>query len=180
MIPLDPVAGAIVCGGCAWLFGFAAVHKLRSPAQFAGTLSGYRVLPAFLSAPASVLLPILEGLTALGLLLGRTREAASLLGCGLLVAYAAAMGVNLLRGRRHLDCGCLGAHQRGRISGALVWRNLLLAPVLAAAGCSRWGVRPWNWLDIGTTFVAVCAFALLYTAANGLLALQARHEARGG
>jgi len=178
--PLDPVVGVIVCGSFALLFVIAAAHKLRAPGSFAETLTGYQLLPAYLVAPGSILVPVLEGLVAVGLLLESSREAASVVGSALLVVYAAAMGLNLLRGRRHLDCGCLGPHRRATVSAALVWRNLLMALVLLAAGCIRWTARPLGWLDVGTAMVAVCVLALLYAATNGLLALAARHSPRGG
>lgn len=180
MYPLDPVLGVIVCGSFALLFAIAAAHKLRAPGSFAETLTGYQVLPAFLVVPGSILLPLLEGLVAVALLLASSRAAASVAGSLLLTVYAAAMGLNLLRGRRHLDCGCLGPHRRATICAALVWRNLLLALVLLAAGYSRWTARPLGWLDVGTILVAVCVLALLYAATNGLLALTARHSPRGG
>lgn len=180
MYPLDPVAGAIVCGSFALLFAIAAAHKLRAPGPFAETLTGYQVLPAFLVVPGSVLVPVLEGLVAVGLLLESSREAASVAGSALLLVYAGAMGLNLLRGRRLLDCGCLGPHRRATVSAALVWRNLLMALALLAAGCIRWTARPLGWLDVGTTLVAVCVLALLYAATNGLLALTALHHPRGG
>lgn len=180
MYPLDPVVGAIVCGSFALLFAIAAAHKLRAPGSFAATLTAYQVLPTFLVVPGSILVPVLEGLVAAGLLLESTREVASVAGSALLVMYAAAMGLNLLRGRRLLDCGCLGPHRRAMVSAALVWRNVLMALALLAAGCIRWTARPLGWLDVGTTLVAVCVFALMYAATNGLLALAGRHHPRGG
>lgn len=180
MYPLDPVAGVIVCGSFAVLFAVAAAHKVLAPRSFAETLAGYQVLPVFLQAPALILVPVLEGLVAAGLLLKPTREAASATGATLLVLYAAAMALNLLRGRRHLDCGCLGPRSRTAISTALVWRNLLMALALIPAGCIRWGGRSLGWLDVGTVLVAVFALVLLYAAMNGLLALAARQRPRGG
>ena len=180
MYPLDPVVGVIVCDSFALLFAVAAVHKLRAPRSFTETFSGYQVLPQFLAAPVSTLVPVLEGLTAVGLLLEPAREAASAAGSALLLVYAAAMGVNLLRGRRSLDCGCLGPRGRTPISAALVWRSLVMALGLALAGCLRWSARSLGWLDVGTTLVAVCALALLYVATNGLLALAAGQHPRGG
>lgn len=123
-----------------------------------------------------MLVPPLEVRVAAGLLINSVRETAGFIGAGLLVAYAAAMELNLLRGRRNLDCGCLGLRGRGVISAALVWRNLLMA----AAVCIRSNARPWGWLDAGTTVAAVCALALLYAAVNGLLRLQARNRLRRG
>lgn len=182
MCSIDPVVGAIVgCSG-ALLFAVAGAHKLRERAEFAETLAGYQVLPARLVSAASLLVPILECLMAAGLLVlvPSIRERASLAAATLLVVYAAAMGVNLLRGRRQLACGCLGPRGGGVISAALVARNILVALALAAAGGIRWSARPVGWLDVGTVLAAVCAMALLYSAVNGLLAVAVRqHPQRG-
>jgi hypothetical protein len=173
--PLDPVIGEIVCGSFALLFGSACAHKLRDLETFGATLAQYRVLPGSLVSPAALLLPILEGLIAVGLLIGSIREPASLVGAALLATYAAAMGLNLLRGRRQLECGCLGPRGGGVVSASLVCRNVLMALILAAAGSVSWSGRPLIWLDVGTALVAVSVVALLYLAANGLLAVAARH-----
>lgn len=180
MYSLDPVIGGIVCGSFALLFGIACAHKLRGLSAFAATLTEYRVLPDSLVYPASLLLPILEGLIALGLLIGSVREPASLLGAALLAAYAAAMGLNLLRGRNQLDCGCLGPRGGGVVSTSLVWRNVLMALTLAATGGNPWSARPMGWLDLGTVLFAVGVVVLLYPAANGLWAVAARHPPQRG
>lgn len=174
MYPLDPVIGEIVCGSFALLFGMACAHKLRSLSAFAETLTQYRVLPDGLLSPGSLLLPILEGLIAVGLLIGPARRPTSLLGAALLTAYAAAMGLNLLRGRRQLECGCLGPRGGGVVSASLVARNMGMALILAAAGSIPWAARPIGWLDAGTTLFAVTAAVLLYLAADGLLAVASR------
>ena len=178
MYPLDPVVGMIVCSSLALLFAVASAHKLRALSEFAETLSGYRVLPAMLVRPASRLVPVLEGLVAAGLLIRPARESASLAGAVLLAIYAVAMALNLLRGRRQLDCGCLGPGGGGVVSVALVWRNVLMALTLAAAGGTRWSSRRMDWLDLGTALAAACAMALLYVAANGLLASAAHPRLR--
>lgn len=180
MYSLDPVVGTIACGSCAALFAVAGAHKLRARSEFAATLAGYRVLPARLLPAASFLVPTLELLIASALLMPGARALASLSGAALLVVYAAAMGLNLLRGRQQLDCGCLGPRGGGVISRALVWRNTLMACALAVAGNLRWNGRREYWLDASTVLAAVCALALLYSTVNGLFALATRqHPQRG-
>ena len=179
MYPLDPVVGAIVRGSFALLFVTAGAHKLRAVPEFTGTLAGYRILPGAWVSPAARLLPLLECLIAAALLAPPASAAASLAGAALLSGYAVAMALNLMRGRRQLDCGCLGP-RGGVISPALVLRNLLLALILGAAGGLRSSSRSMDWLDVGTVLVAVCAAALLYAAANGLLAVATRHAPQRG
>lgn len=178
MYPIDPVVGAAVCGSFALLFAVAGAHKLRARAAFAETLAGYRLLPEGTVGPASLFLPFVECLIAAGLLVPGTRASAGLAGSALLIAYAVAMGINLLRGRRHLDCGCLGPRGGGMISGALVLRNALMAVALCVTAAARWSAHSMNWLDIGTMAGAVCVAALLYAAANGLI--QSADQLRPG
>ncbi|HEX8758020.1 MAG TPA: MauE/DoxX family redox-associated membrane protein [Steroidobacteraceae bacterium] len=169
MYSIDPVVGATFCGSFALLFAVAGAHKLRARAAFAETLAGYRLLPERLVAAASVILPAFECLVAAGLLAPVSWAPAGLAGSALLLAYAAAIGINLLRGRRHLDCGCLGPRGGGMISGALVLRNALMALALGLTAAGHWSARSVDWLDIGTVAGAVCAAALLYAAMNGLI-----------
>lgn len=169
MYSIDPVAGATLCGCFALLFAVAGAHKLRGRVAFVETLTGYRLLPEGLIAAASIVLPAIECLLAAGLLAPITRAPAGLAGSALLLAYAAAMGINLLRGRRHLDCGCLGPRGGGMISGALVLRNALMGLALGVTAAGHWSVRSMGWLDIGTVAGAVCGAALLYAAMNGLI-----------
>jgi len=177
---LDPVIGEVICGSFAVLFAAACLHKVRGLPAFTATLRRYRVLPESLISPAALLLVVLEGITAVGLLLDSVREWASVLGAALLALYGGAMGLNLLRGRRHLDCGCFGPGNGGTVSTWLVWRNALMALTLASAAGIRWSSRPMGWLDVGTALAAVFVVALLYVAANGLLAVAARGSSPRG
>jgi hypothetical protein len=76
----------------------------------------------------------------------------------LMVAYAAAIGVNLARGRRHIDCGCAGPRARRPIGAGLVVRNALLAAV-ALAALAPVHARPLVWVDALTVSGAVFALA---------------------
>jgi len=92
----------------------------------------------------------------------------------LLAIYAAAIAVNLRRGRRELDCGCMGFGRRRSISPGMVWRNVVLALALLAAGWLPWTSRPLNWVDVLTMVGGVCAGTLLYMAIDGLLEFSRR------
>jgi hypothetical protein len=43
------------------------------------------------------------------------------------------MGINLRRGRRHIDCGCFQSALKQTLSWVLVMRNLVLALLLGVA-----------------------------------------------
>src|SRR5260370_34002030 len=128
---IDPAIGALLAGAFALLFVSAALHKLRSLQRFAEVFRAYRLLPGVI-ARLSWLVPALELTVGVGLLARRSRAGASAAGAALLVAYAAAIAINLQRGRRDLACGCGGPHERRPIAAWVVWRNLLLAGVPAA------------------------------------------------
>jgi hypothetical protein len=174
---MDPVVDGIVRLGLGLLFAAAAAHKLRDLAVFRATLAEHRVLPAPLVGGAALAVPGVEMLLA-GVLLGAFVEPAlrspGLAGAALLLAlYAAVIGVNLARGRRHIDCGCGGPAGRQPISGWLVARNLLLVTMaLLAARPVR--ARTLGLVDVGTVVIATVALAMLYAAAERLLAERGR------
>ena len=91
-------------------------------------------MPSSLIPAAALSFVALENLAAATLPLSRLATLGAFLAAALLVSYALAIGINLLRGRTSIDCGCLGAGQRNRIGGWMVIRNLgLVAATLAAA-----------------------------------------------
>ena len=168
----DPVWISASSLGLALLLGAAGLHKLRDRAGFAQVLHGYG-LP--LDKPLTLLLAVLELISAAGLLLPTLRVAAALLAASLLLLYAGAMALSLLQGRRIADCGCHLGRQSQAVSAPLVWRNLLLA-LLALNLLQTPGVRVPGLFDallIGALLICGCVFYLL---ANTLIANQ--HTAR--
>ena len=166
---MDPAIDLTVRLALALLFVVAAVHKLRDVRAFQGTFADYRLLPDALN-PAAAVVPLAELLVAALLVVPSMASAGKAGAAGLLLVYAAAVGVNLLRGRRHIDCGCAGPHARRPIGGALVARNALLAAA-ALAALTPVGTRPLVWIDALTVSGAVLALAALYLAADRLMAL---------
>ncbi len=164
---IDPAIGTLLAGAFALLFASAALNKVRDLALFAQVLAAYRVLPG--AARLAWLVPFTEVLVGAGLLLPGTRAAAAALGTGLLVLYALAMAVNLLRGRRELSCGCGGPNERRPIGAWMVWRNLLLAGTLALV-ILPWTLRPLQPVDLLTVAAGIAVAALIYMSADGLLA----------
>ena len=148
------------------MFASAAWHKLSGLAEFRGALSAYRLLPEWAVGSAAVALVVLETSIALALL--ARFEGASLAEFLLLGAYSAAMLVNLLRGRRWIDCGCGGPGQP--ISYALVIRNAVLMGVclLTAPGAASLGA-----LGAFTVLAASLTGLHLYAGVNQILMLRA-------
>lgn len=170
---IDPTLSLVLRGTVALLLVGAALHKLRDLASFRFALSGYSLLPTWAIAPAAFLFAIVEAALAPALLLPQTAGAAALTAAALLLVYAAAIGINLARGRRHIDCGCSGPAHRQTISGALVGRNLVLA-VLAMAGALPQTQRSYSWMDTFTFVSAVLLLLLLYHSIDTLIAQSRR------
>lgn len=151
---LDAILAAIATGVLVLVFARALVHKLGDFAGFAATMAEYRLLPAALTRPAALLLIAAEAAVLAGLLLTGARAVALGGGVVLLLAYAGAMGANLIRGRDRIDCGCGGAGHA--LSWALVGRNIALSALaLAALG------QPIA-LDLVQAVVAVAAIVSLW------------------
>jgi hypothetical protein len=100
-------------------------------------------------------------------------RSAALGAAALLALYTAAIGVNLARGRRDVDCGCAGPGGRQTLQGGLVARNALLAAAALAAAAPV-GARGLGAVDAITIAGAVLAAAALYAASQHLLALAPR------
>lgn len=176
---VDPIPAAIVTLSLVALWLAAGLHKLADPRAFAGSLEAYDIVPRALLAPISRLLPILELALAAGLLVVATRPAAAVGGALLLLGYGVAIALNLHRGRRDLDCGCLGFGARSQISAALIWRNALAALASLCAGLLPRAQRTSTWMDTWTIIAGVVVIALLYLALEGLRAAAQRSSRYG-
>jgi len=166
---LDPVIHIVI--GCAfavlWLTG--AAHKATSFARFCVTLREYRLLPPGLARAFAMAIIGVEIALGIGALVPVARPMALIGSSALLVLYAVAIGVNLSRGRRHIDCGCMGAAHRPSLSGWLVWRNLALAAI-ALSGSLPVGSRELLWADVISIVAAVGVSTAMYAALNRLIA----------
>jgi hypothetical protein len=188
VLALDPALEATLRSALALLFAAAAVHKLRDPAAVRAALAEYGVLPGAAVAAGAALVVAAEAGAALALLapmvVGGTsgpglRAAGPLLAAALLALYGAAIGWNLARGRRALDCGCLGPGRGQPLSGWLVARNLAL--VGGALACLLPAApRQTVWLDGFTAAAATALGALVWSAAHQVLANAARSGALRG
>jgi uncharacterized membrane protein YphA (DoxX/SURF4 family) len=178
LVMLDPAVGALLVGCFALLFASAGLHKLRAAARFAALLSAYRVLPES-AVPLAWVVPALELAVAVALLIGAARRTAALTGAVLLAGYAAAIGLNLARGRRELACGCGGADDARPIAPWMVWRNLGLAALLCVL-LANWSVRPVTPVDALTVGAGIAVAALLYMSLDRLLGRLAPRTATLG
>lgn len=131
---MDPVIPLVITLALAILWLVAGTQKLRAFGEFSAVLADYRLVPdktTDLCAAAVIALELGHGIA---LLLPVVRHVALIGSAALLILYAAAMAANLVRGRRFIDCGCMGPAER-------------LAGVAESA--ARIGGIGWNSSDTG-------------------------------
>ena len=136
---LDPTLHLTLRAALSLLFLWSASHKLRDAAGFQGVLANYRLLPDRWIASTVAVLVAAELCVAGGLWLPGLGADAACATAGLLALYAGAIAINLIRGRRDIDCGCAGVAAHQPLSAALVVRNGVFA---AAALASALPVAP--------------------------------------
>lgn len=172
---IDPVVTLVVRAGLVVLFASAAAHKLRDRAAFAGVLAAYRVVPAAAVPAAAVAVAAVEAAVAAALAVGSALGPAGAV--ALLGIYSGAIGINLARGRRTIDCGCGALGARQPISEWLLARNALLAAAALALVPTPVAARPLAWVDWVSVAGGVAVAALVWTAAHGLAAAAHRVQA---
>ena len=143
---MEPVSILLASIFLAWLFVTAGWHKVREPQHYIRVINAYD-LP-LLEGSQSLVWSIagLELVIAVALLMVWTRPYAALLAAVLLVVYGVVIGVNILRGKRDIDCGCSGPLGRQPLSGWLLWRNASLV-LIALYASSQMAVQSIGWFD---------------------------------
>ncbi|MGD8606372.1 MAG: MauE/DoxX family redox-associated membrane protein [Myxococcales bacterium] len=154
---IDPVIELSLCLCLALLFAGAAWHKISDRPRFEAVMRAYELLPDSSLPVASWLVPVAEASIALGLSYGPARSVAAWCASTVLLLYAGAIGVNLVRGRRDIDCGCFASSSRVPLGVGLVARNVGLA---MAAWVASFPARPralvWvDWVTVGTSLIGL-------------------------
>ena len=160
-VQIDPAIALLLRAAGAALFAAATLHKLRGFADFRVALADYRLVPWWASGIAARCVVAAELAIALLLVSSAARPFGFAAAAGLLALYTGAIGVNLLRGRRDIDCGCFGPAHRAPLGGALVARNAGLG-ALALAGLLPVAERPLVALDAFSVAGGVLLLALLH------------------
>lgn len=172
---IDPALHALLRGGLALVLAGAALHKLRDLHAFRVALGDYQLVPWALTGVVAPALVAAELGAAALLLSPAARPLGFAAAAGLLAVYSAAIAVNLLRGRRDIDCGCFGPALHVGLGGGLLARNAVLLAA-AAAGLAPVSTRPLEALDAATVAGALAFLALAHAAAARLLAAPGRGE----
>lgn len=146
---------ASIVGGTLLLAG---IPKIRDRQGLLRSVRGYRLLPAPIEEAASFVLPWIEIVLGAALITGIAGQYAAAFATVLFACFCAGLSINLLRGRRDLDCGCFafGSHEVPRIG----WFHALRAAALTlvAAGLA---VFPTGTTSVAEHILAVALAALL-------------------
>jgi Methylamine utilisation protein MauE/AhpC/TSA family len=149
--------------GC--VLAVAGVAKLADLSGARAGLSEFGVTRR-LVGPASVALPIAE-LAVAGLLIpASTATAAAVAATGLLLVFAAAIGIQLARGRRP-DCNCFGRVGSTAAGWQSLLRNLVLAAVAATVAIAGPGETIGQALG-GVAPAVIVVVAMLIVVIGGL------------
>jgi uncharacterized membrane protein YphA (DoxX/SURF4 family) len=110
----------------AFVFLMSGASKLPRRDEFESVVRAYGILPEWAVPPVASLIPKVETAGGLLLLTGLLVPWASLAMGLLMLAFAAALAVNLSR-RRRVDCGCFNLAVRRQIRWIDPIRNIALA-----------------------------------------------------
>lgn len=155
--------------GIAVLFLLAAISKARHFSIFRATMLDYQLLPQALLGFTATTVLVLELFIPLGVLSSKLAPFCMLTAAVLLLTYGSAIGINLLRGRRDIDCGCTGPAVRQSLSGWLLVRNVVLA-MIALIAMLEPIERSMSIIDYVLIVITVGAAIAIYAAANQLMA----------
>jgi len=148
------------------LFLRAMLHKLDDIDRFSGFLSNYQLLPQAWIQQAAYIIIGLEAVIIIMLMMPALNWAGAFMAMSLLMIYAIAMLINLIRGHNQIDCGCGGPAMH--LSYGLILRNALIAMMALPSV-----LLPNTQLALVDTGVAVMCGAilcLLYSVGEQLIA----------
>jgi peroxiredoxin len=138
------------------VFAAAGLGKLTDRAGTRKAVGEFGA-PEWLVAPLALVLPIAELATGIALLLTSTRVAGAVAALSLLAVFSAAVGVNLVRGRKP-DCHCFGQLHSAPASWKTLVRNALLSGLAVVALAER-GPGAFGWIK-GLTPVGILALTM--------------------
>ena len=151
-----------------WQFLVAAYHKLSERQGYQELIQAWQIVPAFIGRQLVVLLAAVELLLVAGFVFESLVLITTLVGAGLLLLYAAAISINIARGRRELNCGCSGLLRRYPMTWRLVARNLLLVCLTLFWGSSA-GETPHGWAAWGAATGLGLLFIVTWHAMNDIM-----------
>lgn len=114
----------LILGG---LFIYASIDKIANPYAFAKIIHNYQLMPDIFVYFMAVTLPWVEAIAGLFLVLGLFKRTSAILVSSLLLVFAIAISVNLIRGI-NFDCGCFSTvtTEAGNDPLGLLVRDMLI------------------------------------------------------
>lgn len=100
-LPVQVLCGFILGG----LFIYASIDKIVHPHAFAKIIYNYQLMPDMVIYFMAITLPWVEIIAGLALVAGVYRRTSAIILSSLLVVFAVAISINLIRGL-NFDCGC--------------------------------------------------------------------------
>jgi methylamine utilization protein MauE len=158
---LDPLPYLTIALTLAALFAASTLHKLLALEEWPGVVRNFRLVPEVLAIPIAGAVLCAEALVAGALLWSPARQAGGCVAAALLITYAAAIWINLRRGRTRIDCGCFGSRRRQGIAAWMVGRNMLLA-LFALTLLLPTSHRPLSLAEVAVAVACVVTLGLLY------------------
>ena len=167
---LDPVIPWIVSLGMTVLFATAAWHKLASPSKFLVILAEYQILPTPIVGVVAFVIPTVEAGLAVFWLMQLFPMITAGLSILLLGVYCLAIGINLMRGRVYISCGCgfSGSEEDQPLSAGLIIRNSVLILILIISLMPENG-RELMWIDSVAILFSTMLCILFYGSISQLL-----------
>ncbi len=166
-----PTIALLVSWLLALIFAVSVRHKLASWPRFKASFAAYEIVPERLLTPAAIFLVICEALVVVGCLLAQAEAIAA--AAAMLLVFALAMTINLVRGRRYIDCGC-GDEPTPIGLGLLLRNGVLFGMAVAAAGSVPGFEAPGAMLFIAAVGAAI-AYGI-YATVEQLLVNRGRHQ----
>ena len=149
------------------LFVAVGISKCFNRRAFERAVAGFQVVPERLAPVAAALIVGLEIAGGGMLVLGAQVRLGAFIIAGLLACFSFALVLNLMRGRRNLECECYGGRSL-RIGWGHVAQNAALLGIALLIGFTAVFGSP-NWL----TFLAAAYTATLFLAAQALADVRA-------
>lgn len=136
---MDESVGLLIRLVFGTMFLAAGSYKLSDLGEFADAIKLYQLIPGVTAGAVARMVAVTEASLGVILLLGAAISVAGWVGSALLIVFAIAMAINLIRGRQ-IPCGCKRSSEPIQIKHIL--RNLAgVAALLYLAGVPA---HPWS------------------------------------
>ncbi len=167
---IDPVVLITLSLMLSYVVVDAGLHKLRNPLHYAAVIDDYRVLAQGSGSYVVWVAGAVEIGAGIAILLPPLNRAGLAVAGLLLLAYFAVIALNLLRGRRAIDCGCGAPGRAQGLSAGLLVRNAVLALAALVSSAAEPLARGIAWFDWLVAIAAALSAILVYLSASLLLA----------